>query len=364
MTDPRLILDLYGDQGDTAMPVNLRDTQGQLPWQNQVQETNSGNLMQRIQEWLGAKQPAQTGMAGDILSSRFNDSMGTSYGDYANGVVNSALGKPTLGPEVAQTRGGLFAKQLSTIADLDKTMAMAQLYRGGGTGNQTLKLAQAVMQEHPEMTLTDALALVKSSGTVPLTVKDGQIVNLPGSVPAAASMAGGKTGAEKTATEDVNRQANYTKAQSALVGFGQQAKLVTDTIDKAVGTISPWSTGYGAMLSGIPETEAGKLNNYLNTIKANIGFDKLQQMRESSPTGGALGQISDFEDKLLQAVNGALDPKQSEQLKENLLTIKKLYPQVLSEKQRAFQQDYGGYQPLGGTATPPVTQSADPLGIR
>jgi hypothetical protein len=165
-----------------------------------------------------------------------------------------------------------------------------------------------------------------------------------------------KTTATKTAGVNVDRQANYTKAQSALQGLEEQANLVTGTIDKALGEINKpnsLATGYGQIFSGLPNTDARALNNYLNTIKANIGFDKLQQMRENSPTGGALGQISDFEDRLLQAVNGALDPMQGNQLKDNLAAIKRLYPQVLAEKKRAFAQDYGGFAPIGGNPQPP-----------
>ncbi len=76
-------------------------------------------------------------------------------------------------------------------------------------------------------------------------------------------------------------------------------------------------------------------------------------MRENSPTGGALGSVSDFENRLLQAVNGAMDPKQETQLVENLNVIKQLYPQVMQERKRAFEQDYGNVQPLGNNPQAP-----------
>jgi hypothetical protein len=160
-------------------------------------------------------------------------------------------------------------------------------------------------------------------------------------------------GAQTTATEqakvDVERGKNQSKAKTALSQFETQAELVTSTIDKALKNISPWSTGYGTLLSRLPETQARALQNDLDTIKANIGFDRLQQMRDASPTGGALGNVSEMENKLLQAVNGALDPGQSAQLKENLTTIKQLYGQVLEERREAYDSDYnkapGGANP-------------------
>lgn len=154
----------------------------------------------------------------------------------------------------------------------------------------------------------------------------------------------------------LEREQNYTKAQSGLVGFRQQTGVVTSTIDKAIDLAknSRTATGWGNILTGrgLPPGDAREMGNYLDTIKANIGFDKLQQMRENSPTGGALGQVSDTENRLLQAVSGALDPLQETQLIQNLTTIKNLYPQVLAERERAFEQDYGAFKPLGNNPQP------------
>lgn len=45
----------------------------------------------------------------------------------------------------------------------------------------------------------------------------------------------------------------------------------------------------------------------MNTILSKTAFDRLGRMREESPTGGALGQVSNFEIELLKAAKGALD---------------------------------------------------------
>lgn len=49
----------------------------------------------------------------------------------------------------------------------------------------------------------------------------------------------------------------------------------------------------------------------LETLKSNIAFGELTAMREASKTGGALGQVSDKENKLLENALGALDMTQS-----------------------------------------------------
>lgn len=157
------------------------------------------------------------------------------------------------------------------------------------------------------------------------------------------SFQGDVTTAKEMAQKDVEKQFLRPKAEAALNDLARKSETVSKTVDNALKNISIWSTGYGNWaLSGLPNTDARALNNDLETIKANIGFDTLQNMRANSPTGGALGNVSDTENKLLQAVNGALDPLQAEKLKENLQSIKELYPQVLSERKAAFAKDFGG----------------------
>ena len=116
---------------------------------------------------------------------------------------------------------------------------------------------------------------------------------------------------------------------------GNVADTVTSSIETALKIIdeSSVATGVtGALVSMAGPFKAGSsradLENKVETIKANIGFDRLQQMREQSPTGGALGQVAVKELEALQAVLGSLNLNQSkEQLKGNLQNIMMLYRQ-------------------------------------
>ena len=72
------------------------------------------------------------------------------------------------------------------------------------------------------------------------------------------------------------------------------------------------------MLKGVPGTDAKAVDAILTTIKANIGFAELNDMRKASPTGGALGQVSERELMFLQSVIGSLDQAQS---KEDVLRV-------------------------------------------
>lgn len=58
----------------------------------------------------------------------------------------------------------------------------------------------------------------------------------------------------------------------------------------------------------LPLTASKDLANKISTIQSNLAFDRLEKMRNESPTGGALGQVSNMELKLLKDSVSALDP--------------------------------------------------------
>lgn len=115
---------------------------------------------------------------------------------------------------------------------------------------------------------------------------------------------------------------------------GISADLVNDEVNRSLNVLNEKGgsvAGFiGNMTSGIPGLPAHDFSQMLDTIKANIGFDKLQSMREASPTGGALGQVSEFENRLLQAVFGSLAQSQSpEQLRYNLMRLQNTYNNIM-----------------------------------
>jgi len=106
--------------------------------------------------------------------------------------------------------------------------------------------------------------------------------------------------------------------------------VVNDALARADELLGGWTTGYASYLKGLPATDAKAVDSLFETVKANIGFDKLQAMREASPTGGALGQVSDRELKALQAVFGNLDQAQSEEmLRYNMRMLQHVYNNII-----------------------------------
>lgn len=101
-------------------------------------------------------------------------------------------------------------------------------------------------------------------------------------------------------------------------------RMVAD-VESALSKLTSLSAGApGKMLSAVPGTDAADLRATIVTLKANLGFNELQQIRAASPTGGALGATSENELLALQSTIANLDPNQSPaQLRQNLEKVRR-----------------------------------------
>jgi hypothetical protein len=138
------------------------------------------------------------------------------------------------------------------------------------------------------------------------------------------------------------------KIESGLEAGLAKTEMLDSTIDQAIDESGTWTSGFlGATTSWVPGTPAYDLGKTLETIKANIGFDKLQEMRANSPTGGALGQVSERENTLLQSVWNSVEQAQSpEQLKENLEKVRRQVKESWKRVKDAYEDTYGvPYEP-------------------
>jgi len=91
-----------------------------------------------------------------------------------------------------------------------------------------------------------------------------------------------------------------------------QREALMSTIDSAMAKLSPWTTGLGGeILKHVPGSKAGDLKEELQTVGASLAFDRLQAMRDASPTGGALGQVTERELDMLMKSQSSLAQAQS-----------------------------------------------------
>lgn len=143
------------------------------------------------------------------------------------------------------------------------------------------------------------------------------------------------------------------------------ANVVTQDIDRALGIIknSPTSsTGLvGQGLSFIGGTNAKNLDALLNTVKTNVGFDKLQAMRAASPTGAALGSVTENENKMLQSAIGSLELSQvPQQLQDNLRRVKNIYMDIIHGPNNGPKRETLSFEQNQQTAPTSAPQGIDP----
>ena len=149
--------------------------------------------------------------------------------------------------------------------------------------------------------------------------------------------------AQKTQQEYVTKNLKRAGKDAYELGIMErEAERALSLIDE-----SDFSTGLsGYVLSYLPfDNPAYNLNERLTTLKTILGYDELANMRQESPTGGAIGQVTETETRWLQATQGSLDQFQDpEMLKQNIsdaITGKKLIGEMHSLTDAMEQGDAG-----------------------
>lgn len=168
---------------------------------------------------------------------------------------------------------------------------------------------------------------------------------------------GGKIEQEGKARISVERLGLEPKAAAALDSQARTTDLVLSKIDEALGKVSGATAGFAGLTSVIPGTPAKDLSATLDTIRGNVGFDKLAEMRANSPTGGALGSVTEKENAVLQSVLGSIDQGQSpEQLRENLTRIREQLIAARDARKTAYAGTYAP-KPASSPARPAARQA-------
>ena len=248
-------------------------------------------------------------------------------------------------------------------------MLIAQKMQGGGQQLETLTLSDgSIVQRDPSTGKLDVVLKggilspeqmqqeiqLRQAGRAQNTVNVGQ--SEWGTIPPGYQLVHGPNGEISMAPIPGGPAEAEIKAQQAKAELGRQqgqqsANLVVQDIDRALeaannpGLFS--NTGFmGALGSMIPGTPQSDLASLLDTIGSNIAFDKLQAMRAASPTGGALGAVTERELALLESTLGSLRQSQSkEQFVENLTRLRSMFNEVVNGPAKATPP---GQVPTGG----------------
>ena len=226
------------------------------------------------------------------------------------------------------------------------------VYRGEPMQSQTAGLRGA-----PPMEQT----LAQNRTSTPLQMRNPNVSPLPGSaqVPLgrvageAAAQEGGKqsvrvkvepaiAGATKTAELRAQKDAAFPDAQS-------QFEAAYTTVKNRLSDIKRFKE-HPAATRVIGPIDAFTLNTgrargaqeIYRTMVAAATFDALQEMRTNSPTGGALGNVSDADIRILKESIGALGQAQDEKdFFESLDIYEDRLNQVLGRLEKRFRGNYG-----------------------
>jgi hypothetical protein len=209
-------------------------------------------------------------------------------------------------------------------------------------------------QGHPARQLYDAAILTKAEGrplvdlkvnmgqgdsrwgpapkdTVWARDKDGNVMLQPDErtgamTPIAVPITGGPVSRDQAdaARRAAERQRNIAMAGGTVVqDIGRGLELLNEFPRAAAGP-GAWLT------KDVPATPANRLQQFIESIASNIGIDRLQAMRESSPTGGALGQVPFQQQVRLEQLLGSLDIRQPKDVLEaNMKRISNMYMDLI-----------------------------------
>ncbi len=206
-----------------------------------------------------------------------------------------------------KTTGFKTLEQRAAAAGLSPgTQEYADFMKTGGQGLQSLQVG----------TIPQGMQLVQEGGAY-------KMVPIPGG-PADVE-------AREAARKELGRQVQRARAGTTVI---QDLQRGLDKFISEVPEIARESGVAGASLrlarQAVPGTAEYEIKGFVESALSNVGLDTLQQMRENSPTGGALGQVPIQQQKRLEQVLGSLSLGQSpETIEANLKRVINIYIDIV-----------------------------------
>lgn len=161
-------------------------------------------------------------------------------------------------------------------------------------------------------------------------------------------------GPEDTSANDAAAAEIADTSTRVIVSAADRARQAAQ--DRTVGGIL---SQFAAMNPGSQNAEVYR---QIDVLRANARIEALQAMREASPTGGALGAVSDSEGAMLAAKAGALDPA-SPTFQRDLDDYELTLLQVIhgdTAGRAIFDQTRSGAEPSAATPATPEAAAAAP----
>jgi hypothetical protein len=165
------------------------------------------------------------------------------------------------------------------------------------------------------------------------------------------------SGVQLSAKERQNREAKYPQATAAVKTYETKSEQLArdlETLANHPGLDGISGAIYGRLPSGTKDSMAAQ--EKYNAIVARGGFTELADMRASSPTGGALGNVSNQEGQYLRDAFASIGRTQSrDDLKAALIEAAKRVRESKGRIREAYDMTYE-YRD-GGQTTPAAPKS-------
>jgi hypothetical protein len=272
------------------------------------------------------------------ILGRMEDGKGVSLKDsaYLKSWSDSAT-KKTL----TDIRGGALAETLTNLGLGD----VSSLAQSGISVNEVAGLVNAAVNARQAGQLKEP----KTIGTIPQGYriegegKNARLVKIPGY----DEMEDPRDEVARLQAEELKRNAAQSdedkrrkqevyamKVNTSLAKYQSLRSQIKEAKELAAGMTT---TGLLGVATGtIAGTPAYDLAQKIETILANVGFDRLQQMREESPTGGALGQVAVQE--LVSLQNSIANLKQGQSQEQFLGNLDRV-DNVFASLEEAMRKD-------------------------
>lgn len=252
----------------------------------------------------------------------------------------------------------------SSVRDIEKMMAQANpegVVVGSGSAlvNPTTGAEMYSRPEAPDLPdgfmmgadgspqvipgYVDMKSQIAAAGRPSTTINTGDQGPQIGAIPKGYQAIQGQDGGYRMEPIPGGPEDQRTKAVGAMQTFDRATDTTIAALDRVIKMAGAQSAGVGSLTAVVPGTPGRDLAAELETVKANVAFNRLDEMRANSPTGGALGQVTERELDLLASVAGATDQGQSpQQLKANLERVRDGLIKARDERRRIFKAEYGG----------------------
>lgn len=327
--------------GRLAAPISPLAVGGKLAqaYMGQKREKEAGEQTRSLTERMQSERQA-------ALAKALSQAGGSPQPDAALG------GGPAMPPDPVGAMGTLAQSQDPSVMQMGAPPINMQMAQQKQQQEQAFRQQQAQAAQE-ERVQRDAAARQQQTDMARLTASLRPDPNRPpaGYRPSATgdleAIPGGP--ADMKQRGQFNQDTGILQAStSGLDRLGAEANslLKHPGLSKSTGVMSI-VPGVGGLAS-IPGTDAANFKARLDTLKSQVGFSVLQDMRNNSKTGGALGQVSDRENVMLQNNLAALDRAQSEpEFKAALQRIVD-YTEAAKDRLRgAFNLKHGDVQDQG-----------------